>query len=135
MDEKHYLVPRGDGLVLVGSTEEPEAGFEKRTTPEGIEGLARFAESVVPALKEATREAEWAGLRPGSADGLPYLGPVSGFENVFAAVGHFRAGVQLSIGTAEVVTAWATGKLYPVPIESFRLDRKPDLSFRPAFRS
>ena len=83
----------------------------------------------------AAVEATWSGLRPGSPDGLPFLGPVPNHPNVFAAVGHFRAGVQLSIGTAEVVTAWATGRPYPVPIESFRLERTPDHSYRPTFRS
>lgn len=135
MVRKRYLVPRGDGLVLVGSTEEPEAGFEKQTTVEGIEGLAYFADSLVPGLIDAHREAAWAGLRPGSPDGLPFLGPVPGHDHVFAAVGHFRAGVQLSIGTAEVVTAWATGIPFPVSLDPFRLDRQPDFSFQPAFRS
>src|SRR4029453_5883909 len=50
---KRYLVPRGDGLTLVGSTEEPEAGFEKRTTPEGIGGLCGFAIRVAK-LADAT---------------------------------------------------------------------------------
>jgi glycine oxidase len=132
---KEYLVPRGDGLVLAGSTEEPEAGFEKGTTETGINGLQSFARGLIPSLDSATVEATWSGLRPGSPDGLPLLGPVPGHPNVFAAVGHFRAGVQLSVGTAEVVTAWATGQPYPVPIESFRLDRTPDHSYRPTFRS
>jgi len=132
---KEYLVPRGDGLVLAGSTEEPQAGFEKGTTAAGIDGLKSFARELIPALGTAAVEATWSGLRPGSPDGLPFLGPVPGHPNVFAAVGHFRAGVQLSIGTAEVVSAWATGKPYPVPIEPFRLDRTPDLSYRPTFRS
>jgi glycine oxidase len=132
---KEYLVPRGDGLVLAGSTEEPEAGFEKGTTETGIDGLRSFARELIPALDSATVEATWSGLRPGSPDGLPFLGPVPEHPNVFAAVGHFRAGVQLSIGTAEVVTAWATGRPYPVPVDSFRLDRTPNHSYRPTFRS
>jgi glycine oxidase len=132
---KEYVVPRGDGLVLAGSTEEPEAGFEKGTTDAGIGRLTAFAREVLPALGAAPIEATWSGLRPGSPDGLPFLGPVPGHDNVFAAVGHFRAGVQLSIGTAEVVTAWATGRPYPVPIEPFRLDRTPDRAYRPTFRS
>ncbi len=132
---KEYLVPRSDGRILAGSTEEPEAEFAKETTEAGTERLKEFAQELIPALRQAEVEAKWAGLRPGSPDGLPFLGPVAGHDNIFAAMGHFRAGVQLSIGTAEVVTAWATGKPYPVPIESFRLDRKPDRNFRPIFRS
>ncbi|HET6573495.1 MAG TPA: FAD-dependent oxidoreductase [Fimbriiglobus sp.] len=132
---KRYLVPRADGRVLVGSTEEPEAGFEKANTPEAVRGLTEFAWSVVPELREATVEKTWAGLRPGSPDGMPFIGPVPGYSNVFAAVGHFRAGIQLSIGTAEMVRDLITDKLPAVPADAFRLDRTPDLTARPAFRS
>ena len=71
---KRYLVPRDDGRILVGSTEEPEAGFDKRTTDAGIGYLKRFASEVVPALASAMVEKTWAGLRPGTPDGLPFLG-------------------------------------------------------------
>jgi glycine oxidase len=113
---KRYIVPRGDGLTLVGSTEEPEAGFTKRTTPEGIGGLCGFARRVVTALDDAKLEASWAGLRPGSPDGLPFIGAVPGWRNVFVATGHFRAGVQLSIGTAQAVCDLLTGQPPCVPL-------------------
>ncbi len=132
---KRYLVPRGDGLTLVGSTEEPEAGFEKRTTPEGVAELLAFARRTVPALASAALEASWAGLRPGSPDGSPFIGPVPGWDNVFVAAGHFRAGVQLSIGTAQVVCELLTGKPTSVALEAFALDRKPEANVKSAFRS
>jgi glycine oxidase len=135
MAGKRYMVPRAEGRVLVGSTEEPEAGFEKANTPDAVRGLTEFARSVVPALREAQVETTWAGLRPGSPDGMPFIGPVPGYGNVFAAVGHFRAGIQLSIGTAELVRDLITGDPPAVPADPFRLDRTPDLSVRPAFRS
>jgi glycine oxidase len=131
---KRYLVPRGDGLTLVGSTEEPEAGFEKRTTAEGISGLLDFARGVVPVLADAVLESSWAGLRPGSPDGLPFLGPVPGWDNAFVAAGHFRAGVQLSIGTASALTDLLTGQPTCIPLEALALDRKPGAP-RSAFRS
>lgn len=132
---KRYLVPRGDGLTLVGSTEEPEAVFEKRTTPEGITGLLSFARRMVPVLADATLETSWAGLRPGTPDGLPFLGPVPGWENVFIATGHFRAGVQLSIGTAQVITELFTGKPTCVTLEPFGVCRKPGATAKQTFRS
>jgi len=132
---KRYLVPRGDGLTLVGSTEEPEAGFEKRTTPEGIAGLLAFARSVVPVLADATLETSWAGLRPGTPDSLPFIGPVPGWANVFISTGHFRAGVQLSIGTAQVIAELFTGKPTCVPLEPFSVCRKPGATAKQAFRS
>ena len=132
---KRYLVPRADGRILAGSTEEPEAGFEKANTPEGVAELVRFARELVPALAGVEPEATWAGLRPGSPDGMPFLGPVPGYDNLFAAVGHFRAGIQLSLGTAEVMTALMTGRAPPVPVGAFRLDRPPAPGGRFAFRS
>jgi glycine oxidase len=132
---KRYLVPRADGRVLVGSTEEPEAGFEKRTTPEGVTELLAFTTGLLPGWATAEVERTWAGLRPGSADGLPYLGPVPGWDGVLVATGHFRAGVQLSVGTARVIADLLTGRPTAVPLEAFALDRAPDRTTRPAFRS
>lgn len=132
---KRYLVPRGDGRVLVGSTEEPEAGFAKQTTPTGLAELRDFANDLVPELSVAETEQSWAGLRPGSRDGLPYIGPVPGYENVFAAVGHSRAGVQLSLGTAQFVAELILDRPTCVPKSAFALDRRPDAQAKPTFRS
>ena len=135
LDGKRYLVPRGDGRILAGSTEEPEAGFVKVTTPVGQDELQRFARSWIPALAGVAVEKAWAGLRPSSVDGLPSIGPVPGQANVFAAVGHGRAGIQLSLGTARLVVGHITGRSLPQYAESFHLDRRPNTEFRPAFRS
>ena len=132
---KHYLVPRLDGRILVGSTEEPEALFEKANTAEGVAGLLSFATTLVPALASAELERCWSGLRPGSPDGLPFIGTVPGWDNVFVAAGHFRAGVQLSIGTAQAITELLTSKPTCVPLNAFAVDRKPILGQKAAFRS
>jgi glycine oxidase len=84
---------------------------------------------------EFALETSWAGLRPGSPDGLPFIGPVPGWDGVFVAAGHFRAGVQLSIGTAQVVTELVTGKPTCVPLDAFALDRTPQENAKQAFRS
>jgi glycine oxidase len=132
---KRYLVPRRDGRILAGATEEPEAGFEKANTPEGVQGLIDFARELVPELRNAAIETTWAGLRPGSPDGMPFIGSVPGCDNIFAAVGHFRAGIQLSIGTAEMVRDLILGQPPSIPADAFRLDRTPNMTIRPAFRS
>ncbi len=98
-----YLVPRDDGRLLAGSTEE-EVGFDKRTTEEGIAALAAFARQLVPALADAEVERTWAGLRPASIDGLPYMGRLPGLENAFVAAGHFRSGLYLSPAVATVMS-------------------------------
>jgi glycine oxidase len=119
---KRYLVPRSDGRVLVGSTEE-DAGFDKRTTAGAIHGLLDFAIQMVPGLVDVPLERSWAGLRPGSPDGLPYIGPVPGIENLFVAAGHFRAGIQLSPATGLVLTELFLGQKLTVSLEPFRLER------------
>jgi glycine oxidase len=132
---KLYLVPRQDNRILVGSTEEVDAGFGKVNTPEGVSELLRFATYLSPRLVCEEMEKCWAGLRPGSPDGLPFIGPAPGWENVFVATGHFRAGVQLSIGTARVVAELSQGQPTGVPLHAFRLDRTPEPGAKPAFRS
>jgi glycine oxidase len=133
--EKRYLVPRDDGRILVGSTEEPEAGFDKRTTSSGVSNLVRFATEIVPALAPLTPEKTWAGLRPGSPDGMPYLGPIPRWDNAFVATGHYRAGIQLSPATGRIMTDLLMGRPPFLSIEAFRPDRPPGPPVPTAFRS
>ncbi len=116
---KRYLVPRTDGLILAGSTEE-DVGFDSRTTDDGIGGLLRFAVGLVPSLANAPLVHSWAGLRPGSPDGLPYLGRVPGYVNLHLAAGHFRAGLQLSPASGLVMAQHLLGKPTLVPLTAFQ---------------
>jgi glycine oxidase len=122
LEGKRYLVPRPDGRVLIGSTEE-DAGFDKRTTATAIADLLELGQRLVPQLAGAHLERCWAGLRPGSPDGMPFLGPVPGIANLFVAAGHFRAGIQLSPGTALVLKELLLDQPLTVSLEAFRLDR------------
>jgi glycine oxidase len=131
---KRYLVPRYDGRVLVGSTEE-DVGFDKRTTASAIAELLTFAQSLVPGLANAQVEQCWAGLRPGSRDGLPSLGPIPGYDNLYVAAGHFRSGIQLSPVTGLVMKELILGQTPTVPLEAFRPDRPPAPPVQSAFRS
>jgi glycine oxidase len=121
-DGPRYLVPRGDGRVLVGSTEE-DVGFDKRTTADGVAGLLEFARTLLPALGTAQFEHSWAGLRPATADGRPYLGRIPGLENAFVAAGHFRSGLTLSPGTAVVMSQLIRDQTPSIDLAPFRLDR------------
>jgi glycine oxidase len=118
-----YIVPRKDGLVLVGSTEE-DAGFDKRTTASAIGELLGLACKLVPALSQAPLERCWAGLRPGSPDGLPYLGRVPGWDNMFVAAGHFRSGIQLSVGTGLAMKELLLDQAPSFDLEAFRPERR-----------
>jgi glycine oxidase len=113
-----YLVPRGDGLVLVGSTQE-DVGFNKQTTAAAIESLLVLAQKLVPALGEAALEKCWAGLRPASPDGIPYIGKIPNWENIYIAAGHFRSGIQLSPGTALLMKELLLGLPTSLPVEAF----------------
>jgi glycine oxidase len=133
--DKRYLVPRDDGRILVGSTEEPEAGFDKQPTKHGVGELVRFATSVVPELTNVEIETTWAGLRPGTPDGLPFLGRIDPWDNAYVATGHFRAGIQLSIGTAMVMSDLLLSRPSRIPLDEFRLDRPRSSPAVMAFRS
>ncbi|MBD3673418.1 MAG: glycine oxidase ThiO [Planctomycetaceae bacterium] len=118
---KRYLVPRDDGRLLVGSTEE-EAGFEKVTTEESLAELQRFAVELVPALGSATVEKTWAGLRPMSQTGSPFLGLLPGMDNLFVAAGHFRAGLQTSPATGLVMKQLMCGEPTALDLDGFSVD-------------
>ena len=89
-----YLVPRANGLVFAGATVE-DVGFRRRTTAAGVRGLRSMASRLVPQLSAATMHFAWAGLRPGTADDLPAIGPLAGYTNAYAATGHYRNGILL----------------------------------------
>ena len=118
----HYLVPRLDGRVLVGSTLE-DVGFEKKTTLSAISTLLQFARAKVPLLAAAEVERCWAGFRPASPDGYPYVDTVPGFTNGWVAAGHYRWGLFLSPATAVLIRQLMQGETTSVPSEDFRIGR------------
>ena len=120
-----YMVPRPDGRILIGSTEE-DSGFLKANTPSGVQNLLQFGVRVVPALAEVPIERMWSGLRPASPDGKPTLGRVPGTDNLFAATGHFRAGLQLSVITGILMKELLLGQPPSMNLEPFRVDRRYD---------
>jgi glycine oxidase len=93
--DEAYLVPRRDGLVLVGATVE-RAGFDVRTTAEGVARLIGAGSALVPALGACSFERAWAGLRPATPDGLPLIGGIPGVVGLSVAAGHYRNGILLA---------------------------------------
>jgi len=98
----HYLIPRQDGRVLVGSTLE-EVDFDKSTTQDAETFLIQVACNLFPFLQELPIENHWAGLRPGSPDGIPYICPVPGMAGLFLNTGHYRNGVVLGLASARLL--------------------------------
>ncbi len=113
-----YVVPKKDGRVIIGATEEPNA-YDRRTTLGGVSQLSQAATKLVPALSDALFIDTWGGLRPGTPTGHPILGPVEDWENLLMATGHFRNGVLLSVVTGQIVSALALGEEPPMDVTPF----------------
>jgi glycine oxidase len=116
-----YLIPRSDRRMTIGTTQE-EAGFDKKTVPDRIQKLRQAAIDLVPRLADARILEAWAGLRPGTPDGLPILGatPTPGY---FVATGHFRDGILLAPVTARVMGQMMAGQRPQIDILKFSADR------------
>ena len=102
LEENRYIIPRKDGRVLFGSTLE-EVGFEKQTTEMARRELRRIAVSRFPSLADFPIEAHWAGLRPGSPGGIPYIGRHPEQEHLYINAGHYRNGVVLGPASARLI--------------------------------
>ena len=90
-----YVIPRNDGRVLVGSTLERE-GFDKNTTQQAYDSLYQTAIQIIPALARCEVEHHWAGLRPGSPEGVPFIGDVPGVAGLAVNAGQYRNGLVLA---------------------------------------
>jgi glycine oxidase len=90
-----YAIPRRDGHILIGSTLE-HVGFDKTPTDAALESLKASALELIPALADAELVGHWAGLRPGSPEGIPYIGEVPGFAGLWLNCGHYRNGLVLA---------------------------------------
>lgn len=108
-----YLVPWADE-VLVGATVE-DVGFDQRATLEGVTRLCLSAQALVPSLTSATFSEVRVGLRPGSPDGLPMIGPSGHWPGLVHAAGHYRNGVLLAPLTAHLVRSVVLGTGEPMP--------------------
>jgi glycine oxidase len=103
-----YIIPRSDRRILLGATVE-EAGFDKHVDAVAVQRLHQAAIHVVPEIAQMRIHDAWAGLRPGSPDGLPILGATS-LPGYYAATGHYRDGIMLAPLTAEVMTQLLKGR-------------------------
>ena len=104
LHRQHYLIPRVDGLILAGSTLE-YAGFDKETTRAARDELAHASTALVPALSGCELVRQWAGLRPGSPEGVPFIGEHPRIRGLFVNAGHFRNGVVMAPASSQVLLA------------------------------
>jgi glycine oxidase len=109
--ERIYLVPRDDGRLIVGATQE-ERGFDTTVTAGGVHELLREAYRVLPDIAEMELAGAIAGLRPGTPDNLPIVGR-GAVDGLVLATGHFRNGILLAPITADAVAATLAGTAPP----------------------
>jgi glycine oxidase len=118
--DRGYIVPRDDSApqrVVAGSTTE-DAGFEKRVTPQGLERIFSAVQELAPGLGGAEVVETWSGLRPGTPDHLPLLGPGE-LDGLTFATGHYRNGILLAPITAKLVREWVTERRVSLEWERF----------------
>ncbi len=120
LDNDHYLIPRRDGKILVGSSVEHSA-FEKSTTKETKEKLFSFATKLFPTLKNFPLCNHWAGLRPGTKKGIPYIDKHPEIKNLAINAGHFRNGLVMGPASAQLITDLILDRTPCVDPEPYRL--------------
>ncbi|MGI3129850.1 glycine oxidase ThiO [Halopseudomonas pachastrellae] len=109
MAQGRYAIPRRDGHILIGSTLE-HAGFDKATTEQALASLRASAEALLPDLADQAPVGQWAGLRPGSPDGVPYIGPLSARPGLWLNVGHYRNGLVLAPASCRLLADLMLGR-------------------------
>lgn len=102
LSRDRYVIPRQDGRVLIGSTLE-YTDFDKSTSLEARDALFKEAIDIIPALEQFEIEHHWAGLRPGSVDGVPYICAHPELEGLYINTGHFRNGIVLGPASARLM--------------------------------
>lgn len=123
LEHNRYIIPRRDGRVLFGSTLE-ESGFDKQTTAEGRDELFKLATHRFPVLKDYPLELQWAGLRPGSPGGVPYIAEHPKITGLFINAGHFRNGVVLGPASARLCADLILQRTPIIPPEPYSLNAK-----------
>ena len=103
LSEGHYVIPRKDGRILAGSTLE-KIGFDKTVSSSALDELHRAAIELIPLLSGLEVERQWAGLRPGTDKGIPYICQHDDVEGLYVHAGHFRNGIVLGAASAELMT-------------------------------
>jgi len=123
LDGDQYLIPRRDGKILAGSTVERD-DFNKTTTPEARDRLQEFAVNLLPLLKNFPVINHWAGLRPGTEHGIPYIGKHPEVGNLWLNAGHFRNGLAMGPASAQLMADLILQRATQVAPEPYQLNSK-----------
>ncbi|MFW5939422.1 MAG: NAD(P)/FAD-dependent oxidoreductase [Halolamina sp.] len=115
----NYIVPWGDGRIVVGATREDDAGFDPRLTAGGVHEVLGAGLRLAPGLVDATLAEIRVGLRPASPDGLPILGPVPNVDGAYVATGHGPTGLTLGPFSGAVIAGLVEGQEPDVDLSAF----------------
>ncbi|HSN17399.1 MAG TPA: glycine oxidase ThiO [Gammaproteobacteria bacterium] len=121
-ESEHYLLARRSGDIIVGSTRE-HVGFDRDITADAREELTKVAQDLLPVLKGAAPARQWSGIRPGSPEGVPFIGAHPAYGGLWFNTGHYANGITLAPGSARLLADLMSGRapiLDPLP---YRPDR------------
>jgi D-amino-acid dehydrogenase len=120
---EQYMLTFGPNRVVSGATRETGSGFDVRRTVGGFKTIFDHALSVAPGLAEGTVQEIRVGLRPLSADGLPFLGLVPGYDGLVLATGHGASGLMLGPWSGMVAAQLAVGQPVAADLRAVAVDR------------
>lgn len=120
LDNDEYLIPRRDGKILAGSTVEKD-DFNKTTTTEARDQLTDFAFNLMPSLKNFPLIKHWAGLRPGTVHGVPYIDKHPEIANLGINAGHFRNGLAMGPASAQLMVDLVLNRPPAIAPEPYKL--------------
>lgn len=123
LDGDQYLIPRRDGKILAGSTVEQD-DFNKTTTDQARERLSAFATELLPTLKDYPVIKHWAGLRPGTEHGIPYIDRHPELDNLYINAGHFRNGLAMGPASAQLMADLVLQREPKVAPEPYRFGKQ-----------
>lgn len=131
LQSDHYLVPRADGHILVGSTQE-QTGFEKSTTDAAARSLRAAAAGMFPPLGELKPIGHWAGLRPGSPGNVPVIARHPEIENLYLNSGHFRYGLTMAPAAAKILTNIVMKRPQPLDVQAYAWPKRRESALQVA---
>lgn len=118
-----YILTFGPDRVVAGATREFDSGYDTRVTPDGVKHVLDTTLRIAPGLGSGTLAEVRVGLRPYADDGVPFVGPVPGFENLVVSTGHGPSGLQLGPYSGRLAAQLAAGEEPDIDLTSYRLDR------------
>lgn len=118
-----YILSFAPDRVVAGATRETGSGYDTRVTPGGVKHVLDTALKIAPGIADGSLAEVRVGLRPFADDGIPFIGPVPGIDNLVVSTGHGPSGLQLGPYSGRLAADLAVGQKPAMDLSTFRLDR------------